>query len=111
MLQKICLTFLCWGLFCLLPVLSHALTPEQVIQLKKAGVGDKTIQLMISQEIARENRDPYETMGTKEIKDADGETVIIYSTGRPHGGTLDREEQEKLDRAWEMLQNMTIEMK
>ncbi|HPJ96132.1 MAG TPA: hypothetical protein PK022_02405 [Syntrophales bacterium] len=111
MLQKICLTFLCCGLFFLLPVFSNALTPEQVIRLKKAGVDDKTIQLMISQEIAKENRDPYDTMGTKEIKDADGNAVIIYSTGKPHGGTLDRKEQEKVDQAWEMLRNMTIEIK
>lgn len=109
MLKKLLLSFLSLGIFCLFPGNSHSLTPEQVIQLKKAGVEDKTIQLMISQEIAKENRDPYDTMGTKEIKDANGNAVIIYSTGRPHGGTLDREEQEKVDRAWEMLQNMTIE--
>lgn len=98
-------------LLCFVPVVSSALTPEQVIQLKKAGVEEKTIQLMISQEIAAENRNPYETMGTREIKDAGGNAVIIYSTGRPSGRELDREEQEKLDRAWEMLQNILIDVK
>lgn len=111
MLKKIFLSFLGLGFFCLFPGLSHSLTPEQVIQLKKAGVEDKTIQLMISQEITKENRNPYDTMGTKEIKDANGNSVVIYSTGRHDGGDLDREEQEKVDRAWEMLQNMTIETK
>lgn len=111
MLKKLFLSFLCLGFFSLFPGISHALTPEQVIKLKKAGVEDQTIQLMISQEIAKENRNPYDTMGTKEITDANGNTVIIYSTGRPDGSTLDREEQEKVDRAWEMLQGMTIEKK
>jgi hypothetical protein len=97
------------GLLCLFPVGSYALTPEQAIQLKKAGVEEKTIQLMIAQEIAAENRDPYDTLGTKEIRDPSGNSVIIYSTGRPSDGGIDREEQEKLDRAWEMLQNIMID--
>jgi hypothetical protein len=62
------------------PIFSYALTQQQVIQLKQAGVSDKTIQMMIQQE---ENaKDPYATMGTKEIKDKDGNTVIIYTTGK-----------------------------
>lgn len=105
------LSFLGVGILCLIPVVSSALTPEQVVQLKKAGVEEKTIQLMIEQEIAAENRNSYDTLGTKEVKDASGNSIIIYSTGRPTGGNLDREEQEKLDRAWEMLQNITIETK
>jgi hypothetical protein len=111
MMRKWIISCLAGGLLCLAPVGSYSLTPEQVVQLKKAGVEEKTIQLMISQEIAAENRNPYDTLGTKEIKDAGGNTIIIYSTGRSTGGERDREEQEKLDRAWEMLQNITIETK
>jgi hypothetical protein len=111
MIKKQFSFFLLVGLLCLIPVISYALTPEQVIQLKKAGVEEKTIQLMIAQEIAAENRNPYDKLGTREVKDASGNSVIIYSTGRPVGGELDREEQEKLDRAWEMLQNIIIDTK
>ena len=105
------IAFFIGGLFCLFPVLAHALSPEQVIQLKKAGVDDKTIQLMIQQEIAAGQADPYDKMGTREVKDQNGNSVIIYSTGRPNGGSLRQEEQEKVDQAWEMLRNMTIEVK
>ena len=111
MMTKHFLSFSLAGLLCLIPIVSYSLTPEQVIQLKKAGVEEKTIQLMISQEMAAGTRNPYDTLGTKEIKDASGNAVIIYSTGRPSGGDLDREEQQKLDRAWEMLQHVIIDAK
>jgi hypothetical protein len=103
------MAFLTGVLICCGPVFSWALTPEQVLQLKKAGVEDKTIQLMIEQEIAAKQNDPYEKMGTREVKDQDGNTVIIYSTGRSAGGAIDPVEQEKVDRAWEMLQNIIID--
>ncbi|MBN1545638.1 MAG: hypothetical protein JW902_03160 [Syntrophaceae bacterium] len=102
----VCLTLFLAGLG---PVLSYALTPEQVLQLKKAGVEEKTIQLMIEQEIAAGASDPYEKMGTREIKDQDGNTIVIYSTGHPSGGNPNQEEQEKVDRAWEMLRNIIID--
>jgi len=111
LMKKRILSCLAGGLVCLLPAWSYALTPEQVIKLKKAGVEEKTIQMMIAQEMDAANRNPYDSLGTREIKDQDGNTVVIYSTGRPAGSNLDREEQEKLDRAWEMLQNMQIEVK
>ena len=62
-----------------------ALTPEEVLKLKKAGVSDETIQLMLEQE--RERRVPsnmseqgYATdhMGTWKLKD--GRTIT--STGK-----------------------------
>ena len=54
------------------PIFCYALTPQQVIDLKKAGVSDQTIQMMIEQE--EKAQDPHSTMGTKEIKDKDGNT-------------------------------------
>jgi hypothetical protein len=81
-----------------------ALTPDQVLELKKAGVSDQTIQLMIKQEDAARESD---TMGTKEEKDEDGNTTIIYSTGRNKG---DDEEARNVERAWEMLRNMNIKI-
>ncbi|PKN18556.1 MAG: hypothetical protein CVU71_13835 [Deltaproteobacteria bacterium HGW-Deltaproteobacteria-6] len=97
------LTVLLW------PFPASALTPEQVIELKKEGVSEATIQRMIEQQ-ARE-KDPYATMGVKEVKDKDGNTVIIHSTGGNTGSTADDEEAAKVDKAWEMLRNMTIKHK
>ncbi|HPX56002.1 MAG TPA: hypothetical protein PK425_05610 [Syntrophales bacterium] len=111
MMRKRVLSCLAGGLLCLLPAWSYALSPEEVVKLKKAGVEEKTIRMMIAQEMEAANRNPYDSLGTREIRDRDGNTVVIYSTGRPAGSNLDREEQEKLDRAWEMLQNMVIEVK
>ena len=57
----------CLFLSLICPIISYALTPQQVIDLKKAGVSDKTIQMMIEQE--ERAKDPYATVGIKEIKD------------------------------------------
>lgn len=89
------------------PIICYALTPQQVIDLKKAGVSDKTIQMMIEQE--EKAKDPYATMGTKEIKDKDGNTVIIYTTGK--SADSDDEEAKKVEKAWEILRNITIKQK
>jgi hypothetical protein len=85
-----------------------AMTPEQVIKLKKAGVSDETIQLMMKQEEAAANKDPYATMGTKEVTDKDGNTVIIYTTGNNAPTAADAEEAKNAEKAWEMLRSMTI---
>jgi hypothetical protein len=87
---------------------SFALTPQQVIDLKKAGVSNQTIQLMLKQEEAA--KDPYAKMGTREIKDKDGNTVIIYSTGKDDSGA-DDEEAKNVERAWEMLRNLNIKIR
>ena len=89
------------------PILSYALTPQQVIDLKKSGVSDKTIQMMIEQE--EKAKEPYATMGTKEIKDKDGNTVIICTTGK--SSDPDDDEAKKVENAWEMLRNITIKQK
>jgi hypothetical protein len=49
------------------------------------------------------------TMGMKEIKDKDGNTVIIYTTGK--SANTDAEEAKKVENAWEMLRNITIRQK
>jgi uncharacterized protein (DUF849 family) len=86
-----------------------ALMPQQVIDLKKAGVSDETIQMMIRQEEAAQ--DPYVAMGTKEIKDKDGNTMIIYTTGKNDSSAAEEEEAKNVERAWEMLRNMNIKIK
>jgi uncharacterized protein (DUF849 family) len=100
--------FLLAGSFAVLlwPFSASALTPEQVIELKKEGVSETTIQRMIEQEAKA--KDPYATMGVKEVKDKDGNTVIIHTTGENTSHATDDEEAAKVDKAWEMLRNMTI---
>jgi hypothetical protein len=84
-----------------------ALTPDQVIALRKAGVSDRTIQLMIEQERdAKQN--PYDTMGQKEITDSNGNRSVIYSTGKSDQ-TWEASEKEKVDKAWQMLQSTIID--
>ena len=65
-----------------LPLVSFALTVEEVITLKKAGVSDEVIQLMIQQEMQEEKlSDPYKNMGVRKIQEPDGGSATIYSTG------------------------------
>lgn len=93
-------------LFVIMATSVFALTPQQVIDLKKAGVSDQTIQMMIKQE---EGKDPYAAIGTREVKDKDGNTVIIYTTGNSTSPAYDDEEKKNVDRAWEMLNNIIID--
>jgi len=84
-----------------------ALTPDQVLALRKAGVSDRTIQLMIEQE-REAKQNPYDTMGTKEIVDSYGNRTVIYSTGKSDQ-TWDASEKDKVDKAWQMLQGIIID--
>jgi len=91
---------------------SCALTVEEVIQLKKAGVNDETIQLMIEQEMLREtSTDPGRNMGVRRVEEPDGKGSIIYSTGKAEDGNDVGEESEweKREKAWEMLDNIIID--
>ena len=91
---------------------AYALTPDQIIRLKKAGVSDQTIQMMLQQEREARQENPADSIGVREVKDKDGNVVTVYSTGRPsrEGSTGDAEDV-KVDKAWKMLQNMIIEKK
>ncbi len=84
---------------------AYALTADEVIKLKKAGVSEKTIQTMIEQERAGKQANPSDEIGVREVKDADGGTSVIYSTGAPTAPTQNQSEQQKVDEAWKMLQN------
>jgi hypothetical protein len=86
----------------------YSLTADEVVKLKKAGVSDKTIELMLQQE--REAKgNPYDQMGVREIKDRDGNSSIIYSTGKPSSDSMSDAERERVDKAWKMLQGMIID--
>jgi hypothetical protein len=96
-----------FGTLCLSLIINNAwaLTPEQVIALKNAGVSDQTIQMMIQQEKDAAAGNPADFPARKEIKDKDGKAVIIYSTGRPAGTNRSKEEKQT-EKAWEMLNNI-----
>ncbi len=85
---------------------SYALTPEEVLQLKKAGVSDRTIQMMLKQEEDARAQDASNRFGTHEVRDRDGKVKTVYSTG---GSSVDQEEKEKVEKAWKMLDNMIID--
>jgi len=87
---------------------AFALTAEEVIKLRKAGVSDETIRLMIEQERAGRQANPSDRIGVREVKDADGNTSVVYSTGAPTAATQNESEQEKVDKAWKMLQNQNV---
>jgi hypothetical protein len=100
---------LCILLFSLSPI-SFALTVEEVIKLKKEGVSDETIQLMIEQEmLGVKLADPYKNMGVQEIKKPDGKSSTIYSTGKSEDEGGFEEESEREDKAWQMLDNVLID--
>jgi hypothetical protein len=90
---------------------SYALTVEEVIQLKKEGVSDETIQLMIQHEMQRERTSEVETeMGVSRIEDPEGRSATVYSTGPPRDrDDCEMSEREKRERAWDMLDNVIID--
>jgi hypothetical protein len=84
------------------------LTAEQVLQLRKAGVSDQTIQMMIAQE--REAKDNAgDGMGVREIRDKDGNVVVVHSTGRSKTIDYSEQERQKLEKAWEILRNIIVD--
>lgn len=97
--------------FCMSNFLNHcyALTPDQIIKLKKAGVSDKTIQMMLQQEKEAKEANPYDQIGMREIKDKEGNVVTIYSNGRSTKDSAGDSEDEKADKAWKMLQHIIID--
>jgi hypothetical protein len=87
------------------PSWACALTTDEVIKLKKAGVSEKTMQMMIEQERSGKQGNPSDQIGVREVKDAEGNTSVIYSTGAPTAPTQNQSEQQKVEEAWKMLQN------
>jgi len=95
-----------------LPRVSFSLTVEEVIKLKKAGVSDETIQLMIQQETtSKEADDPYKNIGVRKVTEPDGRSSTVYSTGEiDDRENYDEEsEREKREKSWDMLDNIIID--
>jgi len=87
---------------------AHALTTEEVIKLKKAGVSEATIRTMIEQERTGGQPNPSDKIGVREVKDAEGNVSVNYSTGASAAPTQNQSEQEKVEKAWKMLQNQNV---
>jgi hypothetical protein len=87
----------------------YALTVDEIIRLKEAGVDDKTIQMLIEQE--RTIREETRELGVKEIEKQGGEKDKIYYSITPaeEENKGQREEREKLEKSWEMLKNIIID--
>ena len=86
-----------------------ALTVDEVIRLKEAGVDDKTIQMLIEQE--RMIQEETKGLGVKEIEKPGGVKDKIYYSITPaeEGIKGQQEEREKLEKSWEMLKNIIID--
>jgi len=91
------------------PSAAFALTPEEVLALKKAGVGDETIRMMMRQEREGMASAKEPAMGKREIRDSRGDVSIEYSTGPGKSSGVSDVEQQKADRAWEMLQHLIVD--
>ncbi len=97
----------------LMPLPLHALTAEEVIRLKGAGVDEKTIRMMIERE-APPRQAPEESQGGLGVREIErpggGKDKVYYSiTPREEEAEREREEREKLDRSWEILRNVIID--
>ena len=87
----------------------YALTVEQIIKLKEAGVEDRTIQMLIQQEeLTREDK---EGVGVKETTRPDGGRDKIYYavTTSEEERKIQQEEREKMENALEILRNIIID--
>lgn len=86
-----------------------ALTAEEVLALKKAGVGDETIRMMIRQETEGKRPALGHAMGRREIRDDGGGDAIEYSTGRSATPSGAETAQQQVDRAWDMLRHLIVD--
>jgi len=95
-----------------LPCVSFSLTVDEVIKLKKAGVSDETIQLMIQHKMMSEKlSDPYKNIGVRKVKEPVGSSATVYSTGeiKDRGDYEEESERGKREKAWDMLDNLVID--
>ncbi len=114
--------YFCLIIVCLIMIFwfttgAFALTIEEIMKLKKAGVSDETIQLLIKTEHEERERqrryDPARMVGSKEITLPDGrKQVIYYSVTDPVEAERQRkEEEEKLEKSWDVLKHLIIDQR
>ena len=87
----------------------HALTVDEIIKLKQAGVEDRTIQLLIEKEKAE--REGTSGLGVKEtVRPDGGKDVTYFSVTTPEEERrVQQEEQQKMENAMEILRNIIID--
>lgn len=94
-----CLASLLVAVILLCPGAGTALTAEEIVALKKAGVDNETIRLISVKEDG----------GVAELEGEEGNAVIYYSTGRSAGEDKKAVEREKFEKALRMLENIRID--
>ncbi|MGQ9646111.1 MAG: hypothetical protein ACUVWO_06170 [Thermodesulfobacteriota bacterium] len=101
-------TFSC---LCLISSVLHALSVEEIIRLKEAGVEERTIQLLIERETMKA-KDTH-GMGVQEKERPDGsKDRTYYSVTTPEEEEKSRQqEEEKLKKAYEILRNVIIDQR
>ena len=110
-MKSIAIVVFC-GLISGMPAASAALTTEEIMLLKKNGVSETTIQMMLESEIRAQSQshaNPQETMGVRTIRRPDGRKTIVYTTGRGNRDDKDAEQRLKEERAWEMLRHLIVD--
>ena len=95
--------------FVFFAVTLHALTVDEIIKLKQAGVEDRTIQMLIEQEKVK--REGTGGLGVKETTRPDGGKDVTYSSviTSEEERKVRQEEQEKMENALEILRNIIID--
>jgi hypothetical protein len=88
----------------LLPGTASPLTTDEILLLKKNGVSEQTIQLMIQSDMQNKNR------ADSSIQITDTKSATTYSTGKSAAVPLTQEEQRNMERAWKMLENLSVEI-
>ena len=87
----------------------HALTVDEILKLKQAGVEDRTIQMLIEREKAR--REGTGGVGVEVTTRPDGGKEVNYYSvpASEEERKAQQEEEEKMEKAMEILRNIIID--
>jgi hypothetical protein len=98
-------------ILCLIAAPTQALTVEELLKLKEAGVSDETIQLFLRLEMERLRQQGSSTMGQRVVTGPDGKKrVITYFIEDPKQVSRERLMRDEEDRrSWEMLRQLLID--
>ena len=80
------------------------LSSEEVVYLKQQGISDETIHIMIHSALEKKKLDD------TSIRITEDEKAKIWSTGKPFDASLSVQQQQDVERAWNMLDNMFIDV-
>ncbi|WP_372677009.1 hypothetical protein [Desulfosarcina sp.] len=110
--MKITRMLIICGLVWLVPAPSGALTVEEILLLKRNGVSEETIQMMLQNEIhvhSLQTGAAGPAMDIQTITRPDGRPAIVYSTGSGDHDAREAEERLKEQRAWKMLRHIIVD--